>query len=179
MAIQNAKQLVTLERKQFELDVATKEAGFAASELDIANDTVRLVIGESPNKEAFEKKRDFTEVYSAIYGAENIEKIRHLLKHPTQTLVLPAFWKSFFDHYAQLSVSMPFERDGRQYQLIYRRMVDDVLVKYHEKLMDTSYIQRSIFYVATPFNRHSWRAGKTQREKDALQAAFERGEKVI
>ena len=118
-----AKQALSQEKTiHYVLDSASTAAKFAILELDCETRLVRKLSGNVVNPQLLMGDKTLDEAFGAFFGEEYLDEINHLIDSAEGTLIVPgkSAQTGEFVHWAKLSVSPPYSRNGRRYQAFSR-----------------------------------------------------------
>ena len=121
------QQLRRLEEQERVVDTVIDTAQMTLIEIDLDTGMGEVVRGSTPHLRML-TSFDVDKIQRQIYQPEDYERQKIVRDNPGQVVLVRTYDVSGkeFLYWSTLGYSEPYRRDGRVYQLLYRRIVDDV-----------------------------------------------------
>lgn len=124
-----ADQALSTERSlHFVLNSASVAAKSAILEMECETRLIRKLSGTVVNEDLLKGDKTVDEAFGAFFGEEFLDAINHLIDTADGSLIVPgkSAQTGEFVHWAKLSVSPPYDRNGRLYQAFSRLDVTEL-----------------------------------------------------
>ena len=120
-------QLRRLEEQERVVNSLIETSKMALIEVDLDSDRAELIRGASPHERLLVSLK-FDAVQRQIYSPQDYQRIKLLRDSPGQTALVRTYDHSGreFLYWAEVGFTETYRREGRAFQLCYRRIVDDI-----------------------------------------------------
>lgn len=125
---QTKRQSIKLSRTNQQLQMVLRESGTEICRYDVAADRLQSIAGRSILKSYFEEI-PYSDFLTLFHDADGVKKIIELRNHPGRSAIVSSrdIDTGLLARWNRFGFSKPYIENGREYQLMYRVPVDELM----------------------------------------------------